>query len=284
MRGFDLRKLQLIELEMLKDVVSFCEKNDIQYFLSDGTLIGAARHQGFIPWDDDIDICMDYKNFKKFNKLATKSFDKKYFVQNHKTERKYPFPWTKIRINSTTSMERHLNNYDIHFGICMDILVLNGISDNKFRRKLQVKSAKLQRDLLKKYYYLEGDIKFDSKKKQIMYKYLPEWARRSLIKILDKFIYSDISKCSFCYENFYSDINACAHFSTEWFKEYDALMFEGEKFSVPVKYDNYLTKLYGDWRTPPKEVNRNGHGDIIVDFENDYSLYWGDKLKTLKNK
>ena len=169
MRGFDLRKLQLVELEMLKDVVSFCEKNDIQYFLSDGTLIGAARHQGFIPWDDDIDICMDYKNFKKFNKLAAKDFDKKYFVQNYKTERKYPFPWTKIRINSTTSMERHLNNYDIHFGICMDILVLNGISDNKFRRKLQVKSAKLQRDLLKKYYYLEGDIKFDSKKKQIMY-------------------------------------------------------------------------------------------------------------------
>ncbi len=284
MRDFDLRELQLVELQMLKDVVSFCEKNDIKYFLSDGTLIGAARHQGFIPWDDDIDICMDLKNYKKFNNLAKVSFPEKYYIQNFYTEKKVSIPWTKIRINGTTSMERRLSNYDIHFGICMDILLLNGISDNRFRRKIQEKSARIQRDLLKKYYYLEGEIKIDSRKKKFMYKFLPECFRIGLARLLDKLIYIDVSKCSTCYENFYSNINACAHFPTNWFNEFEKMSFEGECFMVPKKYDEYLTKLYGDWKTPPPDVARNGHGDIIVDLNNNYSNYWGEKIKNKKNK
>jgi lipopolysaccharide cholinephosphotransferase len=66
---FDLRRLQLTELQILKDIANFCDSNGINYFLYGGTLIGAARHQGFIPWDDDIDIWMDYKSYKKFLKL-----------------------------------------------------------------------------------------------------------------------------------------------------------------------------------------------------------------------
>ena len=153
-----LRKLQLTELEMLKDVADFCEKNGIEYFLIAGTLLGAVRHGGFIPWDDDIDIGMTFKNYKKFLKLAPKGLPKKYFVQHFTTDPKVSIPWIKVRINGTTSMERHLTNYDIHYGICMDIFLFNGIAENKNRKKKQAKYTKEIRTWLLKWMYIEGDI------------------------------------------------------------------------------------------------------------------------------
>ena len=111
--AYDLKKLQLVELQILKDVAEFCDKNDIVYFLDSGTLLGAIRHQGFIPWDDDIDIIMDVENHKKFCKLAPTGLPKCYFVQNMDTDKKTCISWTKVRKNGTTCMERKLTAYDV---------------------------------------------------------------------------------------------------------------------------------------------------------------------------
>lgn len=273
MKDFDLRKLQLTEYEMLKDVTKFCDDNGITYFLIFGTLLGAIRNGGFIPWDDDIDICMDVKNYRKFNKLAPKGLPSKYFVQNFRTEEKCYFQWTKIRINNTTSIDPRLKGLGIHFGICMDVFVINGFSDNNFHRKLQIKMTKLQNDLLYKYYYLNGNFKIKTRKKYFCYKILPELVRRFFIRLLDYLILIDLSKCEFCYNNFYRYLNNCCKYKTNWFKETERVKYENDYFLIPQKYEDILSSTYGDWRTPPPETERSGHGNIIVDFDKDYSYY-----------
>ena len=92
-----LRKLQLIQTEMLEVVDVFCKKHNIPYSLYAGTLLGAVRHQGFIPWDDDLDICMSRENYNRFIELWTKEKPKGYILQNKETDPEFTQSFTKIR-------------------------------------------------------------------------------------------------------------------------------------------------------------------------------------------
>ena len=132
---FDLRRLQLTELQILKDVADFCDANGINYFLYGGTLIGAARHQGFIPWDDDIDIWMDYNSYKKFLKLS-KKLPSKYFIQNYRTDKKLCYSWTKVMLNGTTLIHNGMQSYDIHQGIYIDVFMINGVAEEMIRGRI----------------------------------------------------------------------------------------------------------------------------------------------------
>ena len=265
-----LRKLQMTEYEMLKDVAAFCDANDIKYFLIAGTLLGAVRHGGFIPWDDDIDIGMDLKNYKKFLKLAPKGLPDKYFVQHFTTDSKVSIPWIKVRINGTTSMEPDLTNFDIHFGICMDVFLINGISENRFRKKLQIKYSKRQREMLRKHLYIAR------KHEEYSPKYvrnLPESIRIMKVKLYELIINCNLSKTKYCYTTFFEDVGEKYCFESDWFKTLKRVCFENEQFFVPRKAEKYLKARYGNWRTPPAETDRTGHGDIIIDFENNYTMY-----------
>ena len=101
----NLKKIQQIELDILLEVDRICKKHEIEYFLDFGTLLGAVRHSGFIPWDDDIDIGMTRDNYEKFLKIASSELKKDYFLQNVYTERETPFLYSKIRKNGKFTME-----------------------------------------------------------------------------------------------------------------------------------------------------------------------------------
>lgn len=105
-----MTKLQKIELEILKKIDEVCKKHNIKYWIDSGTLLGAVRHKGFIPWDDDIDIAMLREDYEKFLKVAQKDFGNEYFLQTKNTDKKYPLFYAKVRKIIHHSLNGHLED------------------------------------------------------------------------------------------------------------------------------------------------------------------------------
>ena len=124
----DLRKLQLIELEMLLEVDRICRENKIRYMISSGTLLGAVRHKGFIPWDDDLDTYMLREDFEKFCEEWNKDADKdKFFLQTYKTDPEYRWGYAKIRRKGTEYLRDGQEAIKCMSGVSMDIFILDYI-------------------------------------------------------------------------------------------------------------------------------------------------------------
>ncbi len=128
-----LDKAKNIMLDILLDVDKVCRENDIKYMLACGTLLGAVRHGGFIPWDDDLDIYMPREDYDKFNKIAEKNLKSNLFLQNTTTDPTFSQYFTKIRDNNHTIIERYEEDKDIgfHQGIFIDIFPIDFVQDTK---------------------------------------------------------------------------------------------------------------------------------------------------------
>ena len=141
-----LRELQLVELEILLEVDRVCRENGIEYFLDGGTALGAVRHGGFIPWDDDIDIGMTRENYEKFLEIAPEKLKNDYFLQTRKTDKKAPYMYAKVRKNGTVFMEWNKRNLDMHHGIYIDIFPYDNVPDDiKERNEYLAKCGRLYR-------------------------------------------------------------------------------------------------------------------------------------------
>ena len=134
------RQVQLCELETLKDVAELCDRHQLKYWLAYGTLLGAVRHQGFIPWDDDVDIYMKVKDLRKFVSIAQKELGDKYFIQCPKTERLSRWIFCKVRRNGTLFLQKEeVMNAGFHQGIFIDIFPLVSAPDSTVLQDLQMK-------------------------------------------------------------------------------------------------------------------------------------------------
>ncbi|MBQ3436264.1 MAG: LicD family protein [Bacilli bacterium] len=136
-----LKMLQKVELEMLKDINKVCEKYDIKYFALDGTGIGAMRHKGFIPWDDDIDLRFLEKDVSKFVKCMQEEMPDKYYFVNETSFKNYPLSFTKMCKKDTIFVEHATANSGVEIGIFIDIVPMVYVDDNeKIRNKKLLKS------------------------------------------------------------------------------------------------------------------------------------------------
>ena len=134
-----LRRLQLTQLEMLKDIKKVCDKHGIRYFLSSGTLLGAVRHKGFIPWDDDLDLDMFRSDYEKFLNIAQKELGKQYFVQDWDTDNCYGFPFAKVLKEGTMLQEAVTEGTGVRDGIFIDIFPLDFCGD-KLKMKKEMRA------------------------------------------------------------------------------------------------------------------------------------------------
>ncbi len=136
----ELKLIQFEEKQILKAVHEICVNNNIKYYIYGGTLLGAVRHKGFIPWDDDIDILMYRNDYKKFEKIAKKALSKDYFLQNNLTDKGYYQIWPKIRRNGTVLENVSEVNLTMHKGVFIDIFMLD--YEKKISKRL-FKKAKI---------------------------------------------------------------------------------------------------------------------------------------------
>lgn len=263
-----LKKLQLNILEILKYIDEFCKKNDIQYYAVYGTCIGAIRHKGFIPWDDDIDIAMTKENYDKFCQLFSKSDTGKYFLQTKETDKEYDLDFAKIRDTSVTLIQQGTQDKNMVFGTYVDIFPLTGVPDNKILKKIQ----KINRA-----FYLSTDKKiikngFFQKVFEIVCKIFGK-------ENIKKYCYNQMMKydcgsSQYWMSGFASLYEENIH-PSYYYGEPLYVDFEDTKIPVPQEYDKYLRKIYGDYMVPPNKEQRkkDQHSVYILDLEKPYTYY-----------
>lgn len=271
-----MREIQLCSFEILKEVARICEKHNLNYYLNFGTLLGAIRHKGFIPWDNDIDIEMPIKDYRKFLKIAPKEISENFFVQTFKSDSNYNLLWTQVRANETTSLVVKQKNWDIHWGMHIDIFPQVGVFESRLGKKIQKNGLEISRMLINKEYLkaCEPSELASNKKLKILY-LLPRRLRELFCSIILRVILREPTKykhCSALEWGLFNNVESSAY------KNKINVEFEGTSFSAPEKYDYILTTIYGDYMTPPPESERYyGHtgvlGEIIYDHTKDFRFY-----------
>lgn len=267
-----LKDLQKIELEILLEVDRICKKNKIEYFLVSGTLLGAIRHKGFIPWDDDIDICMPIKDYRKFCKLAPTELKSDFFIQNYNTDLTSML-FTKIRKNGTAAVEEGRESRPYHQGIWIDIFPLIAIKNDEKWIKRTTQIILLSKKLLKKKFgWIEEHNHLPLYKK--LHTLIPLSLVRLCTELLLNIAFKDHHKYDSCYY-IWSKNKFYARFKSDLFDNIIEKEFEGFTFPVPTKWHEYLTVVYGDYMTLPPVEKRNGgcHTISIIDPYNDYKKY-----------
>lgn len=263
----NLKKLQNKELEILKFFDDFCKKNNLEYYLAYGTLLGAIRHKGFIPWDDDIDLHMKGKDYLKLIELLKENTDKKYFFQSLETEENYYLLWNKIRMNNTIFIEKGWEDNDIHKGISLDIFPLIEYPENEKDKKKIDKIFKISKLLIdcnmkiNKDYHTYG---MNGKILSHIFRLIPKKIRNKKIIKNIKYLCNYQSNSPYLFTTIRGTSKKITKKEFEKTKE---VPFETEKFIAPIGYDQYLKEVYGDYMKLPDESDRIGHGEIYLCFD-----------------
>lgn len=253
------KKMQSIILEILCDIDDFCKKNNILWFLSGGTCLGAVRHQGFIPWDDDADIMLPRPEYERFLKLFKKEFKDKYGVGSYETDDTWKSPLAKIWSLKTTARISVFDEQEM--GVFVDVFAIDGLPENQLQRSIYYKQLETLfhlRDASVRTNYLKTE-RFVAIKKVAKVLVKPIGARYFSRKIID------IAKAYDVYTSRFVGVSTVCHYGEretierEEMSSEARLPFEGHLFPVPKGYDKYLSNLYGDYMTIPKDAEENGY-------------------------
>ena len=265
-----LRKVQLVQLEIAKEVRRVCEENGIQYFLCCGTLIGTIRHKGFIPWDDDLDIGMLRPEYEKFCRIAPKALKSEYFFQNWYSEERYALPFGKVMKRNTIYLERKKTGDLKENGIYIDIFPFDYIPDSMSERMAHTnKMMQLFRTKLMKCGYRPWmNCEKIVWKKRIGYLYYQLKAlfadSRDLTKAFDELAVAPGKTGVLTRQD---GISNQEFYDAAWFSEFITAPFEGELFAVPKAYHEILSAQYGDYmQLPPENERENRHQIFRVEL------------------
>lgn len=259
----EIRHLQLTILNIMSDVDELCRNNDIPYYLIGGSALGAVRHNGFIPWDDDLDIGMKEADYRRFVNLAKQQLDyQKYYVQEGLVD--WPMYFTKIKLKGTYVKEIGGSSFDDgKSGIFLDVFKLDATPNNCFLQMVQYALAKY----FTCYQLAQRKYHSPSFKKKMMV--MLSWPlkisvlRKYLIKYVDHWNKFDTNYLGFFYTrtNFKTSI-----MERQIYGNPKRVPFENLQLPIPEYYHEYLTHIFGDYMKLPPVEQRQGLHMISVDF------------------
>jgi lipopolysaccharide cholinephosphotransferase len=269
----DMELAKCAQLDMLFELKRICEKYDIHYFLTYGTLLGAVRHDGFIPWDDDVDVQMLRPDYERFKEVCAKDLDIDYELLDWHKDEKSPLPFLKMKIKGTHYKEELAKDLNKNDAIFIDIFPIDNLPDNNLARRIQWRKAYF----IKKILLLRCGYAISRNKniiKKLLYWLLATLSRvRSVYswklryeKLIQKYNKYD-TKGKVCFGGPYSLKREAR--TKEMVCEYIQHQFEIGNFTIPTHYDEILSRLYGNYmKFPPKEQQVSRHGISYIDLGN----------------
>ena len=262
------KKHKLVLLELLKEFDRICQKHNIPYVVFCGTALGAVRHKGFIPWDDDLDVSMLRSDYEKFLQIAPAELDEQYFLQAEFSEHWY-IHFSKLRKNNTTFLEKfHPKDKKMHQGIYIDIFPCDNAADNERIRKLQFYASRI---VLSKTIFKRGYETNNKLKALIM-----GFCSLLPLKPFHRFAMGKKRKNSEYVHTFLSCTSKYKKgiYKRSWFTETIDMDFEDMKVPVSAHYDELLTTLYGDYmRLPSEEERKIKEHALLIDTERNFTEY-----------
>ena len=265
-----LKKVRNTQLEIAKEIRRVCEENHISYFLAHGTFLGAVRHKGFIPWDDDMDMGMLRQDYEKFCRIAPEKLKPEFCLQNWYTEPNYGLPFAKVMKRNTVYLENKKTRRLANNGIYVDIFPYDYAPEDPAEQKkltgtlLSIYRMKLMKSGYKP--WMEEDRIVWKKRIGYVYYQLKSLfvSQQSLARDYDTLAVAVHDSAIICERNGRTVPNC---YERSWVEELADYPFEGETFKGPKDYDSYLKSLYGDYMVlPPEGERENRHQIIEIDF------------------
>ena len=269
----EFRKMQLMELDMIVEFDRVCRENNINYVIIAGTMLGAVRHNGYIPWDDDADIGMLREDYERFKEVSSSLDSKVCFFQDHTTDPSYRWGYGKLRRTGTTYIRIGQEHLKCKTGIFVDIFPLDDVPESLLGQMIQDFYCYCCRKILwsevgranstgfmKLWWTLLSHISVNR-----VYKWLDLYIKKSKndspnkVRIL---CFNAIGKLYFKHP-----IEERYGMPKVWFREREEYMFEGVKLFGSKDYDTVLKHFYNDYMTPPPVEKRGQHAPVsYIDF------------------
>lgn len=254
----ELKELQSIQMELLVEVDRICKKYEIRYNIIAGTLLGAVRHKGFIPWDDDADVAFLRPEYERFRNACVEELDEaRFYFQDHRNTKGYRWGYGKLRRKDTVFLREFQEHMPYEQGVFIDIFPLDGVPDRIFKRQLHFAECFIVRKLL---WSKAGKVADKKASGRMLFRILSLIPEALLMKYYDRLVDRSNRK--------ESELVRILTFPTphhsygylrRWYEESGEYVFEGQMFSGIKNYNTYLCFKFGDYMKLPPEEERKTH-------------------------
>lgn len=265
-------QLKKAQLKIAKEIRRICDKNGINYFLDAGSMLGAVRHKGFIPWDDDMDIGMLDDEYRKFLEIAPKELSDEFFLDNYYNNDEYGLVFSKVKMKNTIYREKIGPKNAKNQEIFVDVFPYFSRSENNWKRKIQSIKLRILSQILMAQ---SGYCVWENNKGISKLKFFPIIVVSKILK--KSYVWKKIEKSY----NKYKDTSTVGihdgvcydywFYNREFLNSFCEIEFEGELFKIPEKYDDILTLIYGDYMELPPVEERRTH-EIVELYIGSYDI------------
>ena len=266
-----MKKVWAIQMDLLNELDRVCTKYGIRYYANFGTLIGAVRHKGYIPWDDDIDVVMFREDYQKLAEVASEEFSHPYFLQDAYTDG-FLRGFARLRNSGTAALTERYLDRDINQGIFIDIFFIDNVPDQPLVRKLWMAETRFARQLTNAVFFDNPTQTISIQKKVALKVMKTFYTTETLAKAFDRL-------CS-RYNRKKTECVGCVAFAPgsekyiwkrEWFEKSHYVPYEYMQINIPDGYDLLLTHIYKDYMVMKK--NPTSHGTVLFVTDTSYRDY-----------